>query len=142
MRWTYTQLPAAVVGMIGPWLLPFRSIDLINSRWRPEVDLVTDGIIVIFFVYLLAKYRVAPTPQTAERAFLWSIAGGVLFGVGCYFTKTVLIHEVDPDPAFLAPANLVWAAAYVVFFLFLARAVFFLLSWLTGRAPTPPGATP
>lgn len=136
-RW-YTQLPAAVTGLLGPWLSPFLAIDLINTRWRPEIDWVTDGVIAIYFVYLLAKYWVAPDPGFSERAFKRSVAGAIALGIACYLVKAIFIHWIDPESIVLESANLAWKAAYVTFFVALARAIFFLLTWLTGRPPVPP----
>ena len=129
MNWS-SGLPAAIVAGITPWISPFLSIDLINTRWRPEIDVVTNGVIVIYIVYLMAKFpRPMPRPE-AESRFKRGLGLAFVLGLGCFATKAKFIEWVDADLIVLA--NIPWAIAYCLAFVVLARAIFFLLAMRGG----------
>lgn len=128
MNWL-SGLPALIVGGMAPWISPFLSIDLINNRWRPEIDQVTNGLIAIYVVYLMVKY---PGPIPRGEAITRSKRSAILaflLGLVCYVTKEKFIHWIDPDLIILA--NIPWSIAYCLAFLAISRAIFFLLAILS-----------
>lgn len=120
--------PAAVTAALSPWLEPLRSINMINTTWRPEIDTVVNIAVVVSTLFFMANKARGRSAADINKAFGWSCFSTLVCGLICYFIQTVFIHTVDPD--ILPFANAGWAFLYGLVFLSFARAIFYLMTMI------------
>ena len=114
--------PALILSGFAPWIAPFLRLRIINQNWKPDIDIVMNGLVVLYVTWLLLRKTDKQSPAFLRRSFFRSIITAACAAVFCYITYRRLIHLIDPDWAFVL--ELLWAFAYAFLFLALTRAVF------------------